>query len=180
MKQVYGLDLSLTSTGIASSLGWSEVIKPPAKLRGHDRMAHLKAAIFEYVKDADLVVVEGPSYGSVANQRGHHERAGLWWLITHALWLRNIPTAVAPPKSVKKYICDKGNASKDDVLVAVCRRFPTFAGDNNSADAMVLAALGTDHLGIPMVAMPQTHRAALAGVEWPDLGEARVELEVAA
>ncbi len=168
--KTFGLDLSLTSTGVACSAGWTDVIKPSAKLRGHDRMAHLLDAVREHVRGADLVVVEGPSYGNQGAQRqaGHHERAGLWWLVCHDLWRREVPTAVAPPASVKKYACGSGNAAKDAVLMAAARRFDWFDGDNNAGDALWLAALGADFLGVPMVPMPQAHRVALDGVAWPD------------
>lgn len=165
---VMGLDLSLTSTGVASSRGWADVIKAPPKLRGHDRMHHLLNVILDHVGTAGLVVVEGPSYGSQAGQAGHHERAGLWWLTTHAMWKRGIPVAVASPSSVKRYACGAGNASKDAVLSSVVRRFDWFTGNNDAADAVVLAALGADRLGTPMVTMPAAHRTALDGVQWPE------------
>lgn len=165
--RVIGADLSLTSTGIASNAGWTETLKPPAKLRGHERMAWLRERILNHTRGADLVVVEGPSYGSQSGQAGHHERAGLWWLVTHAWWKADQRFAVAPPKSVKKFATDNGNAGKDAMLLAAARRFPNFDGDNNACDALWLAALGAEHLGVPMVAMPQAHRVALAGVAWP-------------
>ncbi len=168
--RIYGLDLSLTSTGLASSLGWSEVVKPPSKLRSHDRLAHLKAAILGRVNGADLVVVEGPSYGSQAGQAGHHERAGLWWMVTHALWKRDVPLAVAPPATVKRFACGKGNASKDDVLVACCRRFEWFSGGNDESDSVWLAAMGADWFGQPMAQMPAANRKALDGAAWPEFG----------
>ncbi len=169
--KVIGLDLSLTSSGVASNAGWSDTIRTPAKLRGHRRMAHIRDTIRDHTTGADLVVVEGPSYGNQGAQRqaGHHERAGLWWLITHDLWRRDVPLAVASPASVKKFATGRGNASKDEVLVAVCRRFAWFDGNNDAADAVVLAALGAEHLGVAMAVMPQVNRVALDGVEWPDL-----------
>ncbi len=169
--KVIGLDLSLTSSGVACNAGWSDTIRTPAKLRGHLRMAHIRDTIREFTTNADLVVVEGPSYGNQGAQRqsGHHERAGLWWLVTHDLWRRQVPLAVASPASVKKYACGRGNAGKDEVLVAVCRRFDWFDGNNDAADAVILAALGAEHAGMAMVAMPQVNRAALDGVQWPDL-----------
>ena len=166
--RVLGLDLSLTSTGIASCTGWADTLKPPAKLRGHDRLRWLLTAVADHTRLADLVVVEGPSYGSQAGQAGHHERAGLWWLTTHQLWTREVPVAVAPPSCVKRYATGKGNASKDAVLSAVVRRFAWFGEGNDAADAVILAALGADQVGAPMVAMPKEHRAALGGVAWPD------------
>ena len=37
------------------------------------------------------------------------------------------------------------------------------------ADALVLAAMGADHLGCPLVGVPQAHRAVLAGIRWPEI-----------
>lgn len=172
MYRVVGLDLSITCTGIAGNdpdggEGWATVVKPSAKMRGHERLQYLRTAILDRTLDADLVVVEGPAFG--AKGAAYHQLAGMWWLITHALWVRGDKVAIAPPANVKRYATGKGNAGKDDIMREVARRFAWFHGDNNAADALILAALGTDHLGVPMVTMPQTHRAALSGVEWPDL-----------
>jgi hypothetical protein len=116
-----GLDLSLTGTGVASSRGWTRVLHPPAKARGHVRLDWIRDNVLEHVGSVDehLVVVEGPSYGNqgAGRQSGHHERAGLWWLITHALWKRGIDYAVASPAGRAKYATGKGNAAKADVAM---------------------------------------------------------------
>jgi Holliday junction resolvasome RuvABC endonuclease subunit len=167
-----GLDLSLTGTGIASSKGWTRVLHPPAKARGHVRLDWIRDQVLEHVGSVheNLVVVEGPSYGNQGAQRqsGHHERAGLWWLITHALWKRGVDYAVASPASRAKYATGRGNAAKADVVREVTRRFDWFAGGEDEADALVLAAMGADWLGAPIVDMPKTHRAALGPVRWPE------------
>jgi hypothetical protein len=168
---VLGLDPSLTKFGVASSRGWTRVLKPPAAVRGHVRMEWLYDRILEAVPaDVALVVVEGPSYGSqgAMRQAGHHERAGLWWLLTHSLWKRGVDYAVASPASRAKYATGKGNADKATVVREVTRRFPWFQGGEDEADALVLAAMGADWLGCAMVAVPQTHRKALDAVRWPD------------
>jgi Holliday junction resolvasome RuvABC endonuclease subunit len=167
---IRGVDFSLTSTGVAGNAGWTDTLKPPAKLRGHERMAWLLERIAEHCRGADLVVVEGPSYGNQGAQRqsGHHERAGLWWMATHALWRADVPVAVAPPASVKKLATGKGNAGKDDMVLAAARRFPWFDGDNNACDALWLCAAGAARLGVPMVGLPQAQLAALDGIAWPD------------
>jgi Holliday junction resolvasome RuvABC endonuclease subunit len=166
-----GLDLSLTGTGVASSRGWTRVLHPPAKARGHVRLDWIRDQVLEHVGSVDehLVVVEGPSYGNqgAGRQSGHHERAGLWWLITHALWKRGIDYAVASPAGRAKYATGKGNAAKADVVREVTRRFAWFAGGEDEADALVLAAMGADWLGRPLVTMPQAHRKALEAVAWP-------------
>jgi hypothetical protein len=171
-RRVVGLDLSLTSLGYAWADGTEHsecAVK--AKLSGHRRLKLLTDAVRAGTEGAVLVVVEGPSYGSQAGQRGHHERAGLWWMVTHDLWLHKIPTAIVPPSVLKSYATGVGNAAKDAVLVAACKRFPAFAdsGGNDAADALWLAAMGADHLGAPLVTMPAANRAALAKVDWPEV-----------
>lgn len=160
--RVIGLDLSLTSTGVAGN-GWTDRIK--TKCRGHMRLDVIVDNILDFVRHADLVVVEGPSYGSTGSS--YHELAGLWWLVTHNLWVHGIPFAVAAPGQVKRYATGKGNADKDVVIRQVARRFPWFEGGNDEADALILAAMGADQLGHPIAAMPETHRKALKSVEWP-------------
>lgn len=172
--RVVGLDLSLARTGWAklaaqymTSVG---VLAPHAALRGYERMRFLRGEARSLCQGADLVVVEGPSYGSAAGQKGHHERAGLWWLVTYDLWAAGVPVAVAAPAAVKKYATGRGNAPKDAVLTSVVRRYRNAeVTDNNEADALVLAAMGADHLGFPLTDVPGGHRAALAAVAWPDL-----------
>lgn len=173
---VTGLDLSLASTGVARVLpagAWAGRIRP-GKRTGYDRIRYLAAEIAESIGGADLVVVEGPSYGSSNGQRGHHERAGLWWHITYRLWAADVPFAVVPPACLKRYATGRGNASKDEVLSAIIRRYPQVELDgNDQADALTLAAMGADHLGCPFGRpVPAAHRAALGKVTWPEpIGE---------
>jgi hypothetical protein len=169
---VVGLDLSLSSTGVAvarSDLSVSaDRIAHPAGLLGHERLAWLCARIGEFTKGACLVVVEGPSYGSKGGEA--HERAGLWWMTTHSLWRAGVPYAVVTPSQLKKYATGRGVGGKDGVLIAVARRFPEVEMDSNDeADAIVLAAMGADKLGFPPVPMPAAHREALVKVGWPEL-----------
>lgn len=173
--RIVGLDLSLSATGIAEISGghartWH--LKVPGA--GHERMDSILALVAEAVASADVVAVEGPSYGSGTNgrQSGHHERAGLWWLVTHTL-LRGsgTPYAVIPPASCKKFASGKGNCGKADMLIAAIRRMPGVdVKDDNEADALWLAAMAADHYGSPLVVMPQAQRAALEAVTWPELG----------
>lgn len=170
--KVLGLDLSLTCTGLAGQ-GWTDTIRPGDR-RGADRLTWVRAELLErYLNGLDLVVMEGPSYGNQgkARQSGHHERAGLWWLVRVALAHRGHPVAVVPPATLKRYATGKGNADKATVVREVTKRFPWFDGGEDEADALVLAAMGADHLGQPFAVMPQSHRAALAGVEWPDTAD---------
>jgi hypothetical protein len=184
--RITALDLSLTGSGIChvrdgavSDLG---TIKPKpvnfaklnpitAQTARHGRMVLIKGQISVY-RDAHLFVIEGPSYGSHSgSQSGHHERAGLWWLVTDWLYRQGIPYAVMSPNTRAKYATGKGNASKAEVLTAAIKRFGHLAdiGDDNQADALIMACAAADHLGSPLAEVPALNRSALAAVAWPDL-----------
>jgi crossover junction endodeoxyribonuclease RuvC len=175
-SRVLGLDMSLTSTGVADNAGMVERIvskgKADATLAQRSyRLVGLASRIVTacLASHANLVVVEGPSLGQ-SRQRGEYDRAGLWWLVTSQLLGYGYPVAEVPPLVLKKYATGKYNAGKDEVLAAVVRRFPDYpVAGNDQADALVLAAMGADHLGEPIVDMPATHRTALAKVAWPQM-----------
>lgn len=178
---VAGLDLSLTSTGIArvevSGVGarvWDVTrLKSAGKAdatlaQRRTRLDHLASDLVQAVGMADLVVVEGPSFGQ-ARQGGQHDRAGLWWLVVDRLHEIGCPVAEVTPNGRAKYGTGKGNAGKDDVLTATIRRYPdvVFSG-NDEADAVLLAAMGARNLGWPIEAsLPAAHLAAMDAVRWP-------------
>jgi Holliday junction resolvasome RuvABC endonuclease subunit len=165
--RVLGLDLSLTALGAAGNWdgGWATTIKPPSKLVGHERLAYLCGGVIELLTGVDYCAVEGPAFGSKGS--AYHQLAGQWWMTTHSIWARGIPCGVVPPNVRALYATGSGIAGKDVVIVAVARAFPWFQGDNNSADALVIASMATDHLGHPMWAVTDKQRAALAKAEWP-------------
>lgn len=166
---VIGLDLSLTSTGVAGN-GWADRIRPGTR-RDVDRLHYIKTSVLEHISSKDdLIVIEGPSYGSgtKVRQQGQHERAGLWWLIKCALSLRDLPVAVAAPKARAKYATGNGNADKDEVLAAAVRRFPGVPiTKNDEADAYWLCAMGHALLGDPLADMPKVNCEALKKVDMP-------------
>jgi hypothetical protein len=180
--RVVGLDLSLTSTGVAGT-DWAYAYRP-GRRRSHERLDWLLAAIALSVRDgADLVVVEGAAYAQ-GGQAGHHELAGLWWLATQYLWRNRIPYAVVTPHGRTIYATGRANPAqdwprKDRARVAkgmvrsvAVERYGVEcegAGRYDQADATILAAMGLDWLGYPTVPVPDTHRRALEAVRWPDL-----------
>lgn len=168
--RVAGIDLSLTSTGIAvatADTAWTERITT-ARVDGLTRIRQIVSTVVVSVKNCDLAVLEGPAYSRQA-QPGHHERAGLWWMVRDALQRRDIPVAVASPSARARYATGKGNASKAAVVREISRRYAWFGGEEDEADAVALMAMGRDHLGHPLSTVPATHRGALARVDWPDL-----------
>ena len=167
--RVIGLDLSLASTGVASNLGWvGRILSKPDTGVGHfGRLRYIRSQVLDYVRGTDLVMVEGLAHGSLTGQ--HLTRAGMWHMVMDAVDAAGIPWAQVSPAQVKQYATGKGNASKDLVLASVIRRFPAVeVSGNDEADALVLAAMGADHLGRPIVEMPVLQRKALRKVVWPD------------
>ncbi|MGW7572358.1 hypothetical protein [Streptomyces sp. NPDC054765] len=179
--RVIGLDLSLTSTGVAGA-NWAKTLRP-GRRRSHERMNWLCEHIRVGVEEVDLVVVEGAAYAQ-GGQAGHHELAGLWWLVTQNLWRHRIPYAVANPHHRTIYATGRANPAQDwprkersrvakgMVRSVAVERYGVECegpGRYDQADATVLAAMGLDWLGYPTVPVPDTHRRALEAVRWPDL-----------
>ncbi|WP_234352055.1 MULTISPECIES: hypothetical protein [unclassified Streptomyces] len=175
---VIGLDLSLTSTGVAGE-GWTEALR--TKSRGHQRLRWLRREIGERTADAALVVVEGAAY-SQGRQAGHHELAGLWWIVTQDLWDRKVPYAVVTPHArtiyatgaaypAKEYPAkERARVAKGMVRDAVASRYGVECdgpGRYDKSDAFVLAAMGLHWAGWPLAVVPDTHRRALDNVQWP-------------
>lgn len=152
-----GLDLSLTSTGVAIIHGnvttvqrlTSKGSKGATTAQQTERILNIVERIARAVPDTEhtRIAVEGPSYGSTGSAA--HILGGLWWMVR--AYLRDSDVIVVPPGTVKKYATGKGNAGKDEVLAAVVRRYPTVeVRGNDEADALVLAAIVARLNGAPI------------------------------
>jgi Holliday junction resolvasome RuvABC endonuclease subunit len=188
---VLGLDPSLTSFGgaVISSAGEPATLyrwKPPAKMRGHERLQWLLDHVEGASQGCTFAVIEGVAGSGVQGVEAHLNLAGLHWLVSHHLWQRGIPCAVVQPTVRQKYITGLGRADKDVCLLAVERRFPDIGvGGNDTADAFTLAHMGADWAGFPLAKLPAGQRAVLTSIvpakknkpahpaiAWPDLKEA--------
>lgn len=170
---VLGVDSSLTATGYAWAPGRVGTLS--CDLRGLPRIRWQReslGALIAHLRRHErlaLAVLEGPAY-SRATQKGHHERAGLWWHLLDELDGMGVPVAVAPPTSVKLYALGKGggaDTAKTDVVVAARDRLGYRGTNDNEADALWCAGLGYHKLGQPLVKMPARNVQALTGVAWP-------------
>jgi len=178
--RVVGVDLSLTSTGVAvvERDGAVAVHRlQPKGMSGHERLRwiveHVEALCSPLFAPrdewADVVVVEALFVGG-KTQGSLGERFGLFWLLRDRLYSLGIPATTMEPSQLKKYATGRGNAGKDEVLLGVARRYPDVEiTGNDQADALALAAAARDHYGAPLAVVPQVHREALAKVVWPDL-----------
>jgi crossover junction endodeoxyribonuclease RuvC len=162
---IVALDPSVTATGCASAAGVRSII---GRGQGMARLARLRDEIRDEILGADVVIIEGYSFGSPkgAANRAHQlgELGGVIRLMLHDL---AIPHVDVPPANLKQYACGRGNASKEEVLTAAVRRLGYPGSSKDEADALWLYAMGTAHyLGVG-VALPAQHRGALVKVAWP-------------
>jgi crossover junction endodeoxyribonuclease RuvC len=183
---VVGIDLSLTSTGLAA-IRWGDLDAPRStsiytrriQSKGRadaslydrmDRVRDLRRRITDETGAADLVVIEGPSYAQ-KSAASAHDRAGLWWQIVDEVEdLYGCAVAEVPPTNRIKYATGKGNAGKDQVLAAVVKRYlDVDVTGNDVADSLILAAMGARYLGHPIeTSLPQTHLDAMTKIRWPE------------
>lgn len=160
MTVVVGLDLSLTSSGIATIAyndgDWTaDVTTVTSSPLGDtladraERLRRIRAAVVSKCRGADLVVVESPAFRAGGNRS--HDLNGNWWLIVAGLHHIEVPVAEANVFTVKKFACDTTKADKADVAAAVSRMWPdVHPRGNDEFDAMVLASMGLV-LSVPRV-----------------------------
>lgn len=176
-RPVVGLDLSLTSTGIAimayDQPPWCGTIESTGKADAgwsarHRRLDQLTTRIMNPIPEDALVVLEAPAYSRTTGAQ--HDRSGLWWLMYDLLsGYRGRTILPVMPNLRAKYATGKGTAGKDAVLAAAVRRYPSIAiSGNDTADAVVLMAIGRRLLGEPIDdPMPAANLAALATLSLP-------------
>lgn len=180
--KVVGLDLSLTGTGVATITYWpGQPITKDVKRYGSGptttdlaarglRLRGMASPIIRDCLGADLVAIEDLYMGKGTGSQ--LDRAGLFWLVVASLTSRRIPVVNVTNNHLKMYALGRGagkETDKDFVLAAVIKRYPDVnVTSNDTADALVLAAMGSRHLGWPVEAdLPATHLRAMAAVAWP-------------
>jgi Holliday junction resolvasome RuvABC endonuclease subunit len=194
--RLVGLDLSITSTGVARLqldadgqtcgsfvdvvTGGELVADAPWYARA-DRIrcqARLIAgAILPGVRPAqppDLIAVEGSSFGS--NHPGASELHGLRWRVYVTLAAAGCQLVEVSPKTLKLYATGNGNASKSLVVQAIRRHYgdrfdvPLRRSDGleDVADAVTLVAMAARAIGHP-IDLDHPHRErAMRSPKWPN------------
>jgi crossover junction endodeoxyribonuclease RuvC len=186
--RVVGVDLSLTSTGIARLTipadgppqTWTGTVgddgeKDATLWQRWVRLDALAEGVIEEVisnPQPDLVLIEQPAYGA---KFGHpHDRSGAWWAVVDSLIRRGLAVAEVNATHVKMWATGRGNAPKTVVTQRIMERYghlfdaPPGPGRGDICDAISLATLGAAHLGHPVGdPVPDTHARALAAVRWP-------------
>lgn len=170
MAKVVGIDQSLTSTGIAVTEG-GELVEvdtfKPRNLKGFERVQAISDMVLARAEGADLVVIESPIiYGGAS---GRIPIIGLFGVLTQDLWRAGHSPLVVTSSVRCKYATGVGNASKDQVLIAAVRRYQDerITG-NDTADAVIFAALGSRLLGEPLEeSLPQANLSVFDKIVLP-------------
>lgn len=167
---VVGIDPSLRNTGIAyraNNCIFMASRIDPGKLSGMPRVAKIRDAIDTYVESCcpDLVVIEGYALGFRGASNTVFGLGELGGVIKLFLLDKGIDILVVPPTSLKLFATGKGNATKDDVKLALQEQtgvsFPT--SDQN--DATWLMLMGEAKLDSRLIPRTRTHhkRKAMLG-----------------
>lgn len=171
--RVLGLDLAANSNGVALPDGTTLTIHAP-KAAGKkrtladdlDRLHRVAAAIEDILTrhKPDLVVIE--DYAAGLRSAAAHRLAEISGVVRLACYRAGVPIALVNNQHLKIYAFGKATADKGDMRIAALKRAGIEFPNDDEADAWWLRALGLDHLGHPVVDMPQTNRAVLAKVRW--------------
>ncbi|MFI7010016.1 crossover junction endodeoxyribonuclease RuvC [Streptomyces sp. NPDC050145] len=176
--RVIGLDLSITSTGVALPDGTTYRVKTRAS-DGDRRLLHVREAIAEDLAEhrPHLAVIEDlPTKMHAAALKIIGKLHGV---VVGALLDADVPYAYVPPATLKQFACDKGNADKGQLAAAAyLAAGAEFADDKggDQCDAWWLRAAGHEAYGAPLFTLPRAQRDRLSVVAWPDMTPQRVAL----
>jgi len=145
MALFIGIDQSVLHTGICilnedASVYYLGLIEPKG-LRDHERLAYIRDGLTAVLGELRFAtgVMEGYSYGSV-NKKFLLGEVGA--VIKLALFDHCDKCFDAAPKQLKKFVCSKGSASKEEVMIAIEKQWGVVIQDDNVADAYSLARIG--------------------------------------
>jgi len=142
---VVAFDLSLRNTGVGIfRYGWmhSTASINTEKIKSYpDRLGAILKQVLIYVNAEDKVVIE--DYAFHANMNSLTVLAELGGLVKFSLWRKtgSWPTLINPA-TVKKWITGKGNAKKEDIKLAIYKKYKLEFPNSDEADAFALGDLG--------------------------------------
>lgn len=163
MSRVVGIDYSTTSTGVAIAAGgqwkaFSLTSKPTGDTLGdyYDRIIDLAYRIESVLEDGDVLGIEGIAFAGRGSSVDRLHYA--WHRTVEHLTANHSALRVVTTNQVKQLATGKGNANKDEVLLATERRIPQAGVRNNDEADAVWIAVGVSILaGSPVIDLPAAH-----------------------
>lgn len=155
-----GIDLSLTSTGVAVvDIDTGETHTQRIRSRGSkddrlpENITRINALVAEIMDACNaarpkIVVIESALF-STHNDSSAHRRAGLWWAVVRELYAQGYFIVEVAPAQLKRYATGKGTASK----TAMAHRAAAVFGEevtecqDDRVDAAFLAVMGAHVYG---------------------------------
>jgi len=171
MVTVIGIDMSLTSTGVA--VADEQFVIAPATT-GVERLHYFCEEfkkLFESL-DSCAAVIEGYSFASRHSQA--HSIGELGGVLKLTAFRCGVPIVVVPPTSRAKFATGKGNASKSEVVSAISARTGIVwqgKGADDKCDAWVLEEIGRMRIGTERFVWPKQNVEALEKVDFSALDE---------
>jgi len=141
--KIVGIDASLTGTGVAILNGSLRTERIESKLTGPARLIEIRDRVREIVAGADLVAIEEYAF-AMANQA--HQMGELGGVLRVMLTEAGVRWIEVAPAQVKKFATGRGNAKKEEMAVAIYKRWGREYKSNDEADAFVLALIGRAYL----------------------------------
>ena len=160
--KVAGLDLAMGQTGVCHTVEGAacwHLIKP--KKVKDLRLPEIKAQVFEYIADAELVLIEMLP----PNMKGAGITGMVQGVIRDELLARGIHYADIGPSALKKYATGKGGASKTEMALAAMKRAGHEFTNDNECDAYWAWVMANDHLDQPVFSLPKLNRDQLLNIE---------------
>ncbi len=167
--RIVALDLSLTASGVCDSQAPEKpfTLVPPNGMRGMERLRWIRAEVVRATKGADLVVIEGYSFGSKNQAHYLGELGGVIRLMLYCLGRPYIDIA---PTVRAKVATGSGAGRKDAVFAEAFKRLGYTGDSKDEADARWLLECAFQHYELPLRAdLPAKHLEPLAKSrpKWP-------------
>ena len=92
----------------------------------------------------ELVVIEGYSFNSGYQA---HQLGEVGGLLRHGIWLRGIRILEVPPTKLKRFVCGKGIAQKDELRLYAYKNWGLEEKSQHALEAYCLSVLGASCFG---------------------------------
>lgn len=170
--EIFGIDASLTGTGVALPDGSTARIDPKTK-RGTERLVFVRDQVKSLLQledgkdpyEAHFVTLEGYSYASA---NGAHQIGELGGVLRVMLYEMGVEFREVAPTQVKKWAHGKGNGDKSVISSAVSAALGRSFASNDEVDAFILRDIGVVlHGGDSIFGMTQYRRDVIHAIQNP-------------